>query len=163
MAKSLDKKKPKSSLYEYGDKQINFYGNAAVRNQLVNQALINQVNHTYYHSQEKTSFKKNSKSGKKTGNRIMDGPQNVYCTNASPSQPRFNSINRKAIQGNRFTNNQSSNSLSRKSSSVRNYRGRKFTVQAEAEAKQKYFGNTRTGAMNDRLNGQNAYRHIGKI
>lgn len=96
MAKSLDKKKPATSLYEYGEKQINFYQNPAIRNELIHQTLNNQINHTYYHPGEKVGYKKTIKGSKRsTNHRIIDGPQNVYCANISPSQPRFNSITRK--------------------------------------------------------------------
>lgn len=79
MARSLDKKKPNTSMFEYGEKPVNFYQNAAVRNDLINQTLINQINHTYFHPSEKVSYKKSSKAGKKTiNNRMLDGPQNVY-------------------------------------------------------------------------------------
>lgn len=45
----------------------------------------------------------------------------------------------------KITDERSATSLSRKSSSVRNYRGRKYTVQGDSDVKQKYFGNTRVG------------------
>jgi len=57
MAKSLDKKKANSTLHEYGDKHVNFYNNSAVRNELINQTLSNQINHTYYQPQERAVFK----------------------------------------------------------------------------------------------------------
>ena len=39
MAKSLDKKKPASSLYQYGEKPLNFYNdnNLKVKNEIITQ------------------------------------------------------------------------------------------------------------------------------
>lgn len=96
MAKSLEKKKPGSSLYEYGEKKINFYQNNAIRNDFINQTVNNQVNHTYYNPGENAGYKKTTKSSKRSANtRIIDRPANVYFANSSPSQPRFNSINKR--------------------------------------------------------------------
>lgn len=77
MAKSLDKKKPSSTLYEYGDKPLNFYNmkNAKVANEMIPTA---NTHHAYYIHAENTGFKKTTKGNKRNSNRIIDGPQNVY-------------------------------------------------------------------------------------
>jgi hypothetical protein len=86
-------------------------------------------------------------SKKEAINKLLDGPQNVYCTNASPSQPRINGIYKKSknikVSNSKISQKQSSNSLTRKSSSVRNHRGRKYVADDDAEVKQKYFGGTK--------------------
>lgn len=57
-------------------------------------------------------------------------------------------VNNVKISNAKVSNNQSANSLTRKSSSVRNNRGRKYTIHPDENAKQQYFGEARKGGTN---------------
>lgn len=56
MARSVDKKKPGSSLFEYGDNPVQFYDNAVMRNNIMKHNLSNYNSNEY----EKVGFRRTS-------------------------------------------------------------------------------------------------------
>ena len=99
MAKALNKKKPGSSLYEYGEKTNSFYQNSSLRNEMMPSALGTVSHHkSYIQNLEKATSKKGNKSAKRVNNKVYEGPQNVYYSNNSPGPHRQNGIGKKKLR-----------------------------------------------------------------
>ena len=97
MARSVDKKKPSSSLFDYDDKNQNYYDSSMIRNEVIHNNFPNQPNLTYFYNSNKNESKKRTKGINRIVNkRPTEASQNVYCANDSPFQQRSSGIYKKS-------------------------------------------------------------------
>lgn len=79
MARSVDKKKHSSSLFDYDDKNMNYYDGSEIRKELINNNAANQPNLTYFYNSNKNESKKRTNGINRIINkRPTDGPHSIY-------------------------------------------------------------------------------------
>lgn len=79
MAKSVDKKKPNTSMFDYDDKNQSYYDGTVIRNEQTNNNLANQPNLTYFYNSNKNESKKKNKGiNRIISKRPTEGPHNIY-------------------------------------------------------------------------------------